>query len=288
MTSNIEQWLAANGIKSEATGAKGETSLWDVNRSITHEHVTGRRPETPPTFEELEGEALAEQGEVPSYEDLEAEMHAIEAAGDRAQTERDERWKHEARAAMEREAAPRAPGGGYENAPATRMLATYCGACARPLVDARSVEIGLGPDCRRRHGYSAAMEAATEVERQRANKLVYQVALDQKGPGVVRAAEELRTIGFGRLADRILERCVAIEIKAEGDRLAVRTPFSEQAVALFRGIPNRRWDGERKVNLVPEAERRTLWQVLERAFPGAVGLGPQGPFVVPGAAREAA
>lgn len=41
----------------------------------------------------------------------------------------------------------------YENAPATRMLATHCAVCSRPLVDAASVEAGMGPDCRDRHGY---------------------------------------------------------------------------------------------------------------------------------------
>jgi len=33
------------------------------------------------------------------------------------------------------------------------MLATHCAVCSRPLVDAASVEAGMGPDCRDRHGY---------------------------------------------------------------------------------------------------------------------------------------
>lgn len=45
----------------------------------------------------------------------------------------------------------------YEAAPATRMLATHCAACARPLVDAKSVETGMGPDCRKRHGFNLAV-----------------------------------------------------------------------------------------------------------------------------------
>ena len=46
----------------------------------------------------------------------------------------------------------------YENAPATRMLATHCAACGRPLVDATSVETGMGPVCRERYGYDARSE----------------------------------------------------------------------------------------------------------------------------------
>ena len=38
----------------------------------------------------------------------------------------------------------------YESAPATRMLEVKCNVCARPLVDAASVEAGIGPVCRSR------------------------------------------------------------------------------------------------------------------------------------------
>lgn len=48
---------------------------------------------------------------------------------------------------------------GYENAPATKLLATHCCCCARPLVDAKSVELGIGPECRKRHGFAEAQEA---------------------------------------------------------------------------------------------------------------------------------
>ena len=44
----------------------------------------------------------------------------------------------------------------YENAPATKMLATYCACCARPLLDAESVEVGMGPVCRKTHGFARA------------------------------------------------------------------------------------------------------------------------------------
>jgi len=44
----------------------------------------------------------------------------------------------------------------YENAPATRLLATRCACCGRKLVDALSVQTGIGPECRTRHGYDNA------------------------------------------------------------------------------------------------------------------------------------
>lgn len=136
-----------------------------------------------------------------------------------------------------------------------------------------------------------------EAARAEANRLVYEIALAnstngypkfQDGRRVMSAevlaagAQRLQALGFEKLAEKILDRCAPIRIEDEGQRLAVKAPYSEQATLLFRGIPNRRWDGERKVNVVPAAERRVLWQVLQRAYPGMVGVGPQGVFVVPG------
>lgn len=41
----------------------------------------------------------------------------------------------------------------YVNAAATRFIATHCAVCGRPLVDADSVQMAIGPDCRAKHGY---------------------------------------------------------------------------------------------------------------------------------------
>jgi hypothetical protein len=41
----------------------------------------------------------------------------------------------------------------YINAAATRFIATHCACCGKALVDADSVQAGVGPDCRRMHGY---------------------------------------------------------------------------------------------------------------------------------------
>ena len=54
----------------------------------------------------------------------------------------------------------------YLDDPATALLATDCAQCNRPLRDAVSVEAGIGPDCRKRHGYGQAQGEAdwTAVE----------------------------------------------------------------------------------------------------------------------------
>jgi hypothetical protein len=40
----------------------------------------------------------------------------------------------------------------YINAAATKFIATHCACCGKPLVDADSVQAGVGPDCRAMHG----------------------------------------------------------------------------------------------------------------------------------------
>lgn len=44
----------------------------------------------------------------------------------------------------------------YEAAPATKMLAVDCACCRKELLDAKSVELGMGPVCRKKHGFDKA------------------------------------------------------------------------------------------------------------------------------------
>jgi hypothetical protein len=171
---------------------------------------------------------------------------------------------------------------GYEDAKATKLLATHCAACGRPLVDAISVETGLGPECRKRHGYNAAMKAVDEETRALANQLVYLVATSQTGIQVAEATARLRELGFGKLADRIEKRAVSITIEElPSGRFAVKSPFDEDAVAAMKVVPGRRWNRDEKVNTFPVTSKGAIWDILKRYYPGAVAVGPKGPFQVP-------
>lgn len=92
----------------------------------------------------------------------------------------------------------------YENAPATKLLATACACCGRDLVDAVSVETGIGPECRKKYSVDTDV---SEAARREANQIVYGLA--QKGvgyrayrPAIARLAE----LGFDVLAARIAKR----------------------------------------------------------------------------------
>jgi len=172
----------------------------------------------------------------------------------------------------------------YENAPATKMLASHCACCGHALVDAKSVELGIGPDCRVKYGVDNPN--ITDDVRREANRLVYYIAARQTGLDVVAAAEQLRALGLDKLADRVLDRMSAIRIEVMKDPASgrewihVKTPYTATAAMAFRSIQGRWWDKERKVNIVPGVQRPALWKLLKSHFPKAIGVGPKGAFVV--------
>ena len=168
----------------------------------------------------------------------------------------------------------------YENAPATLMLATHCACCARPLVDAKSVEVGIGPDCRKKHGFDLDV---SEAARQAANKIVYGIACVQSGPVVIEGCAALRVLGFTVLAARIEERLAVVEVEEQNGVLTVVTPFDPTFVDAIRKVPGRKWDKEKKVNTCPVAAKGALWAVLKSCFPGRVGRSSKGAFVIPAA-----
>lgn len=92
----------------------------------------------------------------------------------------------------------------YENAPATKLLATACACCGRALVDAVSVETGIGPDCREKYGVDVVVDEAARTE---ANALVHAVA--KKGVSRKECREickQLAALGYVVLAARIMKR----------------------------------------------------------------------------------
>ena len=92
----------------------------------------------------------------------------------------------------------------YENAPATKMLATNCACCGRPLVDAKSVECGIGPDCREKYGVDVDV---TEAAREEANKIVFQLARGGLTREDARPLfDKLAALGFVVLAERVAKR----------------------------------------------------------------------------------
>jgi hypothetical protein len=182
----------------------------------------------------------------------------------------------------------------YTNAPACRLLATHCVACGRALVDAVSVELGIGPECR------AGFRADLTPEAQKvANGLVHEAAIAaQQGKVeiVMALADRIeRECMMGELAGKIRERFVNAVAKAErnaditikiaGAVYQVVTPYrrgeAEEFKHAWRTIPGRRWNGAARCNEIPLSQKPALWSLLKEFFPGKYGKGPQGVFRVP-------
>ena len=187
----------------------------------------------------------------------------------------------------------------YTTAPATKMLATNCACCSLPLVDAVSVETGVGPECRRKHGFAkpdtevtyaagctlvsevpeaAEIVAGTSTVRELVNRLVYRIARDQAGPHVITWTNAVRALGYTKLAARIAKRLAAVEIETDGAVYLVRARFSDEHLAAMRTVPGRRWDRANKCDRVPEASKVALLAALAKAHPGQVARGPKGLF----------
>lgn len=166
----------------------------------------------------------------------------------------------------------------YTAAPATKLLASHCCVCARPLLDSVSVELGIGPDCRKKHGFDVAVDADA---REQANVIVHRIAANQTGGQVAFDCEALRALGFGKLADRILVRVAAVKIDVTADgRYSVVTPYDPAVVDAMRTIPGRRWDRDAKLNTFPSTSKAALAEMLRRFFAGAIATGPKGAFVI--------
>lgn len=177
----------------------------------------------------------------------------------------------------------------YENATATKLLATHCICCGRPLVDAISVELGIGPECRNHDDAGISSDI-----QQQGNSMTHDAAIAAQGgrlTEILTIADRLDSIGLSTLAGKIRERFSKkaqdavehpdIQIRLEGDIMFVRTPYKRNPafVDAWRSIPNRRYrDG---VNQIPVASKHQLWELLMDFFPNKTGVGPKGPFIVP-------
>jgi hypothetical protein len=174
---------------------------------------------------------------------------------------------------------------GYETAPGTEMLATHCACCGKELLDAISVETGMGPTCREKHGLPDTLD---ELTRRKANKLVYIIAMDQTGPGVDKAIAELKALGCDKIVKRIQNRVygkkrVVINVREDdSERFDVASPYNEEFVYRVKRIYGRRWDGENKVNHFPLDKWSRVWELIADCYKGKLMESPKGEQVING------
>jgi len=187
---------------------------------------------------------------------------------------------------------------GYENTAACILLATHCACCNRPLVDSVSVELGMGPICRRKHGHEMADKPASwdlvkkalatcelsellvkhgEDQRKVANVVVHRIAALREGELVGHLVAILSLLGFIKLAGILAKRLDGVRVTREGETLVVETPYNEAFVGKVRALRCAPWDNVRKVNYVAAKNNKALWAALQSSFPkGTVVVGDNG------------
>lgn len=173
---------------------------------------------------------------------------------------------------------------GYENAPATEMLASRCACCARQLVDSQSVETGVGPVCRKKYLVADAVTGEARIE---GNKLIHRIATLQRGEGVASAISRLKELGFAHVVERIMKRLhgrPAISLSYQGNRILMKASVPSGAwdawLRAMRRVPGMRYEGRGEGNSFPMDQKRSVWRLLKQFFMGQQGIGPKGAFTI--------
>lgn len=193
----------------------------------------------------------------------------------------------------------------YENAPATILLATHCCVCGKPLVEADSVNTGIGPKCAKRTGYGH-FDKETDIFRaanllnelgvavdisdphKGTNRIVYLIAANQENKKLARGLTEVVAhLGYTTLANVLRKRFapVIVTVTTE-DKIIMATIETKSqenffiALNLLRSVPGKTWDKKRKVNTFPLSSRSTLWANLQKLPKGSVVEGAKGLSVI--------
>lgn len=201
----------------------------------------------------------------------------------------------------------------YENAPATLMLATHCCVCGRPLLDSDSVEMGIGPTCRGKTGFTAEpnwdavctslglfaqgtddmqrlylfeaamshLEDRGKVDTHKMSNLItrYIAAGWRTDCKIGHLIDAVQHMGRPELADILRERLYEVRIVQSGNEdLLVYTPYNDTfRDCMWRGRVGR-WDKPAKAYRVPVCNKQALFQALKTAYAGTNAHGPKGEF----------
>lgn len=168
----------------------------------------------------------------------------------------------------------------YESSPGCKLVATNCACCGKALVDAPSLAAGMGPICRKKHGFDVNCDAATRTE---VNTIVYALAANPRAADVRMKLARLVALDFEKLAKRISKRLGSagmLTITEVDGELHLAAPYNPAATEHLRRVPGRQWDATSKVNRFPATSRALLLWAMRQGYAGATVSGPKGLFVL--------
>jgi hypothetical protein len=183
---------------------------------------------------------------------------------------------------------------GYEDSTACKIMATHCCACGKPLVDAKSVETGMGPVCRSKYGFDTEVP---ERVRTLANQIVYRLACDVSHGTVtmesMNASSQLRALGFSKIADIFEFRMVKIAVEIgefDGQECYfLRVPYDESGKFNYDAWTKTRFKVKRPAFKAPtqkevfhwgyakdEYARKRIFSALLKHHEGRLAFAPDG------------
>lgn len=192
----------------------------------------------------------------------------------------------------------------YENAPATKLVATHCACCGKALVDALSVDIGIGPICRGKWGFNKpcaeadwdsamiALGKATESllmseggaeawanrdARKVCNVLVYHIAAEPSDGNTNSRISAIYSLGYHKLAAKLATVLGGVKVVHDSnpDYLLLTAPRTDNWYPMMR-VPGQYWDRKRRVRVIPAASKGHLWLALVAMYPGKLCVGDKG------------
>ena len=196
----------------------------------------------------------------------------------------------------------------HENAKATILAATHCICCGRSLVDAVSVEMGIGPVCRGK--YLPDDADVTHDQRKEANALVFKAACnDTSNADKLLIADQVEALGFPKFAEIVRKRFLKDSVRLEPKAITfgkgqyaktlpayvVNVPYNSKTKAFNAALKNAiDWRDRTPVWTVKNgkkvwggwaikgksAVKAQLLEVLAKYFKGQAAIGPKGTFII--------
>jgi len=198
---------------------------------------------------------------------------------------------------------------GHLSNPNTHRMATNCCMCGTQLLDAKSVELGIGPVCRKNSGFSDLYKTLDESARKATNALIHRAGItcEASSPDIkeiLDIVQEIELLGFTQVADKVRTRFalvrmtwvlgaakyrwdwrnkMSVDTGETHDVLRVWTPYSPEFVQLRR---------DRNIEARPvKVDKEFFWEfpkscagkaykLLVDVFPGALAHGDKGYFII--------
>ena len=196
----------------------------------------------------------------------------------------------------------------YLDNPNTKRMATRCILCSTPLGCPKSVELGIGPHCRKKPGYRDDFKAIDADTKKKAGKLIHVAGCayeDNDIETVLGVSTELETMGLPNLSYIIRKRFVEVVIERENDVpvykwqkgqgetltdqkrnvVKVTTPYNQsfnQKRRKYVGGQHRPVKVGKDFHWEFDASQALqVLHLLSVCFPGKKALGDNGIFVIP-------